>query len=148
MFQHPVCHYTPASCTNYPSHPSCTLVTCVLTARYIATLVTLTYWKYHKNCTLIYTKKLYNISKKKNSPKSWLIYQTRFVSLGTIVFDSVHFSRSQWGHFSPKRLLELANIIGAGGRNMDLVVLLAILVNGAETSLMQISVYSIFHKND
>ena len=64
------------------------------------------------------------------------------------MFDSVHFSRSQWGQFSPKRLLELANIISAGGRNMDLVVLLAILVNGAETSLMQISVYSIFHKND
>ena len=62
------------------------------------------------------------------------------------MFDSLHFSREQ---FYPKRLLELANIIiesGAGGRNMDLVVLLAILVNGAETSLMQISVYSIFTK--
>ena len=50
--------------------------------------------------------------------------------------------------FSLKQLLWPANIIiqpGAGGRSMDSVVLLATLVNGAETSLMQISVYSIFY---
>ena len=51
--------------------------------------------------------------------------------------------------FSLKQLLGPASIIiqpGAGGRNMDSVVLLANLVNGAETSSMQISVYSIFNR--
>ena len=59
--------------------------------------------------------------------------------------DSVKFWAAD---FPPKQLLGPANIIiqpGAGGRSMDSVVLLATLVNGAETSLMQISVYSIFY---
>ena len=58
--------------------------------------------------------------------------------------DSVKFSGAQ---FPQKPLLGLANVIiqpGAGGWKMNLVVLLANLVDGDEASLIIIIVYRVF----